>query len=111
MPTNKLKIINDPVYGLISIDNELIFDIIEHPLFQRQRRIKQLGLSYLVHPGAMHTRFQHALGATHLMQDALSVLVRKGVEISEDDRESALIAILLHDLGHGPFSHTLLDIL
>lgn len=107
MPTNKLKIINDPVYGLISIDNELIFDIIEHPLFQRQRRIKQLGLSYLVHPGAMHTRFQHALGATHLMQDALSVLVRKGIEISEYDRESALIAILLHDLGHGPFSHTL----
>ncbi|MBO7438387.1 MAG: HD domain-containing protein [Bacteroidales bacterium] len=107
MSTNKLKIVNDPVYGLISIDNELIFDIIEHPLFQRQRRIKQLGLSYLVHPGAMHTRFQHALGATHLMQDALSVLGRKGFYISEEDRESAMIAILLHDLGHGPFSHTL----
>ncbi|MCR5454879.1 MAG: HD domain-containing protein [Bacteroidales bacterium] len=107
MATNKLKIVNDPVYGLISIDNELIFDIIEHPLFQRQRRIKQLGLSYLVHPGAMHTRFQHALGATHLMQDALSVLGRKGFVISDDDRESAMIAILLHDLGHGPFSHTL----
>ena len=107
MSTNKLKIVNDPVYGLISIDNELIFDIIEHPLFQRQRRIKQLGLSYLVHPGAMHTRFQHALGATHLMQDALSVLGRKGFNISDEDRESAMIAILLHDLGHGPFSHTL----
>lgn len=107
MSTNKLKIVNDPVYGLISIDNELIFDIIEHPLFQRQRRIKQLGLSYLVHPGAMHTRFQHALGATHLMQDALSVLGRKGFVISDEDRESAMIAILLHDLGHGPFSHTL----
>ena len=107
MSTNKLKIVNDPVYGLISIDNELIFDIIEHPLFQRQRRIKQLGLSYLVHPGAMHTRFQHALGATHLMQDALSVLGRKGFYISDEDRESAMIAILLHDLGHGPFSHTL----
>ena len=107
MSTNKLKIVNDPVYGLINIDNELIFDIIEHPLFQRQRRIKQLGLSYLVHPGAMHTRFQHALGATHLMQDALSVLGRKGFIINDDDREAAMIAILLHDLGHGPFSHTL----
>ena len=107
MSTNKLKIVNDPVYGLISIDNELIFDIIEHPLFQRQRRIKQLGLSYLVHPGAMHTRFQHALGATHLMQDALSVLGRKGFIINDDDREAAMIAILLHDLGHGPLSHTL----
>lgn len=107
MSTNKLKIVNDPVYGLISIDNELIFDIIEHPLFQRQRRIKQLGLSYLVHPGAMHTRFQHALGATHLMQDALTVLGRKGFNISDEDREAAMIAILLHDLGHGPFSHTL----
>ncbi len=107
MGTNKLKIVNDPVYGLISIDNELIFDIIEHPLFQRQRRIKQLGLSYLVHPGAMHTRFQHALGATHLMRNALDVLDHKGFNIDEKDRESALIAILLHDLGHGPFSHTL----
>ncbi len=107
MATNKLKVINDPVYGLINIENELIFDIIEHPLFQRQRRIKQLGLSYLVYPGAMHTRFQHCLGATFLMQNALKVISEKGYILSDEDREGALTAILLHDLGHGPFSHTL----
>jgi HD superfamily phosphohydrolase len=107
MSTNKLKVINDPVYGLINIENELIFDVIEHPLFQRQRRIKQLGLSYLVYPGAMHTRFQHALGATYLMQNALKVISEKGCPLTSDDKQAALLAILLHDLGHGPFSHTL----
>lgn len=107
MSTNKLKVINDPVYGLINIENELVFDIIEHPLFQRLRRIKQLGLSCLVYPGAMHTRFQHSVGATYLMQNALDVIERKGYVLTDDDKEAALIAILLHDLGHGPFSHTL----
>ena len=107
MSTNKLKVINDPVYGLINIENELVFDVIEHPLFQRQRRIKQLGLSYLVYPGAMHTRFQHSLGATYLMQNALKVITDKGCPLTNEDKEAALLAILLHDLGHGPFSHTL----
>ena len=104
---NKLKIINDPVYGLINLENEILFDIIEHPLFQRLRRITQLGLAYYVYPGAMHTRFQHALGATFLMQKALNVLQRKGITLTDDDKISALGAILLHDIGHGPFSHTL----
>ena len=104
---NKLKIINDPVYGLINLENELLFDIIEHPLFQRLRRITQLGLAYYVYPGATHTRFQHALGATYLMQKALDVLNRKGVLLTKQERTAALTAILLHDIGHGPFSHTL----
>jgi HD superfamily phosphohydrolase len=104
---NKNKIINDPVYGFITIPNELIFDIIEHPYFQRLRRIKQLGLTNLVYPGALHTRFHHAIGAMHLMQQALDNLRLKGVEISNAEYEASLIAILLHDIGHGPFSHTL----
>ena len=104
---NKLKIINDPVHGFITIQNELIYDLIEHPYFQRLRRIKQLGLSHLVYPGANHTRFHHALGAMHLMFKALSTLERKGVAISAEEQNGAMIAILLHDIGHGPFSHTL----
>lgn len=104
---NKKKIINDPVYGFISIRSELIYDIIQHPYFQRLRYIKQLGLSNLVYPGAQHTRFHHALGAMHLMGRALGTLRAKGVEISEQELEAAQIAVLLHDIGHGPLSHTL----
>lgn len=104
---NKLKIINDPVHGFITIPSELIFDLMEHPFFQRLRRIKQLGMSHLVYPGANHTRFHHAIGALHLMQKALSELQKKGIEITENEKEGVLVAILLHDIGHGPFSHTL----
>lgn len=104
---NKLKILNDPIYGFISIPNELIFDLIEHPYFQRLRRISQMGLSFLVYPGAHHTRFHHALGCMHLMQKAIGVLKFKGVSISEDEANALLIAILLHDVGHGAFSHAL----
>lgn len=104
---NKRKIINDPVYGFISIPTELIFDLIEHAYFQRLGRIKQLGLTYLVYPGAQHTRLQHALGAMHLMTQALEVLRSKGALISGEEAEAVTIAILLHDIGHGPFSHTL----
>lgn len=103
----KRKIINDPVYGFININSDLIFDIIEHPYFQRLRRIKQLGLTDLVYPGALHTRFHHALGAMHLMAEALKSLRLKNHIISESEYEAALIAILLHDIGHGPFSHVL----
>lgn len=105
--TNKLKIINDPVYGFISIPNSLIFDLIEHPYFQRLRRINQMGMSNLVYPGANHTRFHHAIGCMHLMQKAISVLKTKGVLISEDEANALCIAILLHDIGHGAFSHAL----
>jgi len=105
--SNKRKIINDPVHGFITIPDELLFDLIEHPYFQRLRRIKQLGLSHLVYPGASHTRFHHALGAMHLMNKAISVLRSKGIRITDKERQAALIAILLHDIGHGPFSHTL----
>ncbi len=104
---NKRKIFNDPVYGFITIPHELIFDIIDHPYFQRLRRIKQLGLSDYVYPGAIHTRFHHALGAFYLMRKALAILKIKGVKISEEEELGASIAILLHDIGHGPFSHTL----
>lgn len=104
---NKKKIINDPVYGFITIPSELIFDIIEHPYFQRLRRIKQLGLTDLVYPGALHTRFHHAIGAMHLMASTLENLRSKGHEISHEEFEGSLIAILLHDVGHGPFSHAL----
>ena len=104
---NKKKIINDPVYGFITIPNELVFDIINHPSFQRLRRIKQMGLAELVYPGAHHTRFHHALGAMHLMSITLENLKNKGVIISEKEIEGALVAILLHDIGHGPFSHAL----
>ncbi|MGD9557586.1 MAG: HD domain-containing protein [Mangrovibacterium sp.] len=107
MKTNKKKIVNDPVFGFITIQSELIFDLIEHPYFQRLRRIKQLGLSYLVFPGATHTRFEHALGTVHLIRSAIQTLELKGVEISEQEAEAVTIAILLHDIGHGPFSHAL----
>lgn len=104
---NKLKIFNDPIYGFISIPNELIYDLIQHPYFQRLRRISQMGLSYLVYPGANHTRFHHALGCMHLMQKAIETLRFKGVAISNDEECALLIAILLHDIGHGPFSHAM----
>lgn len=104
---SKRKIINDPVYdGFLSIEDPVILAVIEHPWFQRQRRIKQLGLTYLVYPGAMHTRFSHMLGALNLMGRALEVLRQKGVEITDDECRGAKLAILLHDIGHGPFSHT-----
>ena len=103
----KRKIINDPVYdGFLSIDDPVILAVIEHPFFQRQRRIKQLGLTFLVYPGAMHTRFSHMLGALNLMGRALEVLRQKGVEITDEECRGAKLAILLHDIGHGPFSHT-----
>ena len=105
--TNKRKIINDPVYGFISIPGDLIYDIIEHPWFQRMRNIKQLGLTSFVYPGANHSRFQHCLGALHLMDTALQTLKSKDVKISPAEEEGAMIAILLHDIGHGPFSHAL----
>ncbi len=105
--TNKRKILNDPIYGFITIPNETIFDLIEHPYFQRLRRISQLGLTYLVYPGAYHTRFHHALGAMHLMQKAIDVLQSKGHTISPEEKEAVCIAILLHDVGHGPYSHAL----
>lgn len=108
MPTvNKKKIINDPVYGFITIRSDLIFDIITHPWFQRLRHIRQLGLTDFVYPGALHTRFQHALGAMHLMGRVLENLRTKDIEISEEEFEASQLAILLHDIGHGPFSHTL----
>ncbi|PKV66330.1 HD domain-containing protein [Pontibacter ramchanderi] len=104
---NKKKILNDPVYGFITVPSELLFDIIDHPYFQRLRRIKQLGLTEMVYPGALHTRFHHALGAMHLMNLALNTLRGKNNEISDAEFEASLIAILLHDVGHGPFSHAL----
>lgn len=104
---NKKKIINDPLYGFIHIKSELIFDIISHPYFQRLRYIKQLGLTDLVYPGAVHTRFQHALGALHLMGRVLDHLRFKGVQISNQEYEAAQLAVLLHDIGHGPLSHAL----
>lgn len=107
MVKNKKKIFNDPVYGFISIPNEFIFDLIEHPYMQRLRRIRQLGMSHLVYPGALHTRFHHVLGAMHLMNQAIQVIRRKGTEITEQEEEAVLAAILLHDIGHGPFSHAL----
>ncbi|MGJ8737075.1 HD domain-containing protein [Zobellia laminariae] len=105
--SRKLKIFNDPIYGFITIPNGLIFDLINHPYFQRLRRISQMGLSYLVYPGAHHTRFHHALGSMHLMQNALQLLEYKGVEVSEEEKEGLYVAILLHDIGHGPFSHAM----
>jgi HD superfamily phosphohydrolase len=104
---NKLKIFNDPIYGFISIPNALIYDLIQHPYFQRLRRISQMGLSYLVYPGANHTRFHHALGCLHIMQKAIDVLRFKGVIISDEEEIALYIAILLHDIGHGPFSHAM----
>ena len=104
---NKLKIFNDPIYGLISFPYEILYDLIEHPYFQRLRRISQTGLTQLVYPGATHTRFHHALGACHLMIRALDTLKQKGAVISELEAEAVCIAILLHDIGHGPYSHAL----
>jgi HD superfamily phosphohydrolase len=106
-PSNKRKILNDPVYGFITMPDELIYDLVEHPYFQRLRRIKQVGMSHLVYPGALHTRFHHALGAMHLMSLAVTSLREKGIEITDDEARGALVAILLHDIGHGPFSHSL----
>jgi len=105
------KIINDPVYGFITIDNPLIFDIVSHPWYQRLRRIKQMALAHLVYPGAVHTRLHHSLGAYHLMCNALAELKSKGIDITEEEETGAKIAILLHDIGHGPFSHALESVL
>lgn len=105
--SNKRKIINDPVYGFISINNDLVYEILEHPWFQRLRRIKQLGLTYYVYPSAVHSRFQHALGCMHLMTQTIEVLRAKGHTITDLEKDGVLLAILLHDIGHGPFSHTL----
>lgn len=105
--SNKLKIFNDPIYGFITIPDSLIFDLIEHKYFQRLRRISQMGMSYLVYPGAHHTRFHHALGCMHLMQKSVNVLRFKGVAISNEEEQALYIAILLHDIGHGPFSHAM----
>ncbi|MES2131398.1 MAG: HD domain-containing protein [Bacteroidota bacterium] len=107
MIQNKRKIINDPIYGFVTLPDEIVYDLINHPIFQRLRRIKQLGLTNLVYPGALHTRFHHAIGAMHLMTEALQVLKSKGIKITEDECRAAIIAILLHDVGHGPFSHAL----
>lgn len=104
---NKLKIFNDPIYGFITIPNPLIYDLVQHPYFQRLRRISQMGLSYLVYPGANHTRFHHALGCMHLMQKAVEVLRFKEINISTEEENALYIAILLHDIGHGPFSHAM----
>src|SRR6476620_8043040 len=104
---NKLKIFNDPIYGFITIPNPLIYDLIQHPYFQRLRRISQMGMSYLVYPGANHTRFHHALGCLHIMQKAVGVLRFKNVQISEAEENALYIAILLHDIGHGHFSHAM----
>ncbi|GJM35372.1 MAG: phosphohydrolase [Saprospiraceae bacterium] len=104
---NRKKILNDPVYGFVNIPYGILFDLVEHPYFQRLRRIKQVSLTHYVYPGALHTRFHHALGALHLMSQAIEVLRSKGTEISEEEATAVSIAILLHDIGHGPFSHTL----
>jgi hypothetical protein len=104
---NKLKIFNDPIYGFITIPSTLIYDLIQHPYFQRLRRISQMGLSYLVYPGAHHTRFHHALGCMHIMQKAIQTLRYKGIVISDSEENALYTAILLHDIGHGPFSHAM----
>lgn len=104
---NKLKILNDPIYGFITIPNPLLYDLIQHPYFQRLRRISQMGMSYLVYPGAHHTRFHHALGCMHIMQKAIEVLRFKQVLISKEEENALYVAILLHDIGHGPFSHAM----
>ncbi len=107
MIPNKRKIINDPIYGFVTLPDDLVYDLINHPIFQRLRRIKQLGLTNLVYPGALHTRFHHAIGAMHLMTEALQVLKSKSVKITDEECRATIIAILLHDVGHGPFSHAL----
>lgn len=103
----KKRIFNDPLYGLIGFDHEIVYRLIDHPYFQRLRRIKQMGLSDYIYPGAVHTRFQHSIGAMYLMKQSVETLRWKGVEISDDEYKAVSIAILLHDLGHGPFSHAL----
>lgn len=108
---SKNKIFNDPVYGFTAVPYGILFDLIEHPYFQRLRRIKQVGLTHYVYPGCLHTRFHHALGALHLMREAIEVLRSKNIEITEEEAEATCIAILLHDIGHGPFSHGLENIL
>ena len=107
LSSHKLKVFNDPIYGSVAIPSPLILQVISHPFFQRLRRISQMGLSYLVYPGAHHTRFHHALGAMNLMQRAIDTLTLKGINISAEERQGLLLAILLHDIGHGPFSHAL----
>lgn len=104
---NKHKIINDPVFGFLTISTDKVYDVLQHPFVQRLSRIRQLGLSYYVYPGAQHSRFSHSVGAMHLMQEGLSMLMQKGTPISNEENEAAQIAILLHDVGHGPFSHVL----
>src|SRR6187397_909777 len=106
---SSLRILNDPIYGIITMPNDKVMELIRHPYFQRLRRIRQLGMTHLVYPGANHTRFHHALGAMHLMRLAIEVLKSKGHDISAEEEEGAIIAILLHDIGHGPFSHALED--
>jgi len=103
----KDKIINDPIYGFVTLENGIITDLIDHPFFQRLRKISQLGLSYLVYPGAHHSRFHHAIGCLHLMSKAINQIKQKGHDISNEESEALKIAILLHDIGHGPFSHAL----
>ncbi len=107
LSSHKIKVFNDPIYGSVAIPSPLILQVISHPFFQRLRRISQMGLSYLVYPGAHHTRFHHALGAMNLMQRAIDTLSLKGISISAEERQGLLLAILLHDIGHGPFSHAL----
>ena len=104
---NKNKIINDPVFGFISIQSDLLYDIVTHPYFQRLNRIKQLGLASVVYPGAQHTRFQHSLGAMYLMSEAIKNLRSKGHDITDEEADGALAIMLLHDIGHGPLSHSL----
>jgi HD superfamily phosphohydrolase len=104
---NKRKIFNDPIYGFVTIPYDIIYDIIEHPYFQRLRRIRQLGLTSMVYPGAYHTRFHHAIGAMHLAMEAMEVLKFKGHHISEDEQKAVAIAVLVHDIGQGPFTHAL----
>lgn len=106
-PSNRIKIINDPIYGFISLEFPFLFEIIEHPYVQRLRRIQQLGLTHMVYPGAVHNRFAHALGATYLVGKAIRSLRLKNVKISDEEYEAVSIAVLLHDVGHGPYSHTL----
>ena len=101
------KIVNDPIYGLIEIPSGLVMSLIEHPYFQRLRRIMQLGLTHYVYPGATHNRFHHSLGAMYLVRKAIQTLRKKNIEISDEEAEGVTIAILLHDVGHGPFSHSL----
>src|SRR3954465_11931330 len=105
------KIINDPVYGFITIDDELIHSIIAHPYYQRLRRIHQMAMAHLVYPGAVHSRLHHSLGAYHLMRCALQELISKGIDITLEEQQASKIAILLHDIGHGPFSHALEQVL